>query len=175
MPAPSLEKLFDFEGAFETAAQTILVAAGITARIDMEQDKLPVTNTGIMFDLGAATDDLTQIRTPAAWPPGSVPPMEFTIYDAMLELALEVPRDENDPTNPSPTVATLFAEIRGMIRNTFMQTCMPFDATNLPYYRVSRIKPMGCSTGFDRAMNQDFCRLRFAIRFAILPDAWPVW
>lgn len=173
MPAPSIEKLFDFEGSFETAAQTILVASGIAAFIDMQTLKLPPRNTGVLFDVGAATDDLTQIRKPVAWPAETPPPMEFTIYDGTLELAVEVERDDNAPNIAS--VATFMAEVRGKIRNTFMQTCFPFDGVNLPYYRVSRIKPMGTSTGYDRALNRDFCRLRFGVRWAILPDAWPIW
>jgi hypothetical protein len=173
MPATNIEQLLDFEGNFEKAAQTILVAAGVAAYISQQATKLPLINTGLMFDVGASTDDLIQIPAPANWPTDREPPMEFCIYDGALNVQVEVPRDKNGA--PMPGVDTFLAAVRSKVRNTFMMSVAPFNSTNLPLYRVSRIKPAGTSTGEDQVRNINFTILRFALRWTIVPSEFPAW
>lgn len=173
MAAPNLTALFDFEGQFEDAAQAILVATGIAAYISQQAAKMPLLNTGIGFDVNPAIDELTQIPAPNNWPVGQAAPQEYFRYTGNMEFRVEVPRD-ND--NASVTgVDTLMQQIRGQIRAAMMRCCMPFTATNLPYYRVSDIRPNGTTTGYEAQRNIDFCSVRFVITWAIQPTAWPAW
>ena len=173
MPAQNLTQLLDFEGQFETAAQAVRAANGITAYISEQTAQLPLLSTGISFDIAPALDQLTFLPKPSNWPANTPPPQDFFRYTATLEFRIEVPRDRNTATVPG--VATLFAEFRGKIRSAFMRTMAPFNSTNLPYYEISDIRPAGALTGTEGVRNIDFCSLRFAITFAIKPTAWPAW
>ncbi len=173
MSAPNLSALFDFEGQFETGAQAVLDTAGITAYLSQGASKLPLLETGISFDLMGALDELTQIPSPSNWPAGQAAPQEYFRYTGSLELRVEVPRDQETPSVMG--VDTLMSQIRGQVRAAFMRCVMPFTDANLPYYRVSDIKPNGTTTGYESVRNIDFCALRFVITFAIQPTAWPAW
>ena len=174
MAAPDLPTLLDFEGNFETAAQAVLATAGITGYVSQQAVKLPLISTGIFADLGPALDELTELAVPSTWPAGTPPPQEYYRFTINLELRVEVPRDGNTPT-PAPDVTTLLRTIRGQIRGAFLRVLFPFNDVNLPYYRVSDIKPSGTVTGFEAVRNIDFCSLRFTVTFAIQPGAWPQW
>ncbi len=173
MPATNLPELFDFEGQFETAAQAILAASGIAAYISEQAVKLPLLNTGVGFDVGPAIDQLTFLTKPTNWPADREPPQEYFRYTGLLEFRVEVPRDQNGATLPG--VDTLLRQVRGQIRSAMMLCVAPFNATNLPFYRVSDIRPNGTTTGYEAVRNIDFCSLRFAVTWAILSTAWPAW
>lgn len=173
MPATNLPELFDFEGQFETATQAILVATGIAAYISQQAEKMPELNTGIALDVNPAIDELTQIPSPSNWPAGQAAPQEYFRYTASLELRIEVARDQNGASVAG--LDTMLSQVRGQIRAAMMRCVMPFTDANLPYYRVSDIKPNGTTTGFEAVRNTDFCSLRFVITFAIQPTAWPAW
>lgn len=173
MSAPNLTALFDFEGQFEAAAQAVMTANGITSFVSQQADKLPPISTGIGFDLGPAIDELTQIPAPTNWPTGQAAPQEYFRYTGTLEIRVEVPRDQESSSVPG--VENFIGELRGKVRAAMMLTVMPFSPTNLPWLRVSDIRPNGTSTGWDQPRNVDFCSLRFAITFAIQPGAWPAW
>lgn len=173
MPATNLTELFDFEGQFERAAQAALAAAGVTAYISEAQAQLPLLNVGLSFDVSPALDQLTQLTPPTNWPVGTPPPTEFFRYTATLEFRAEVPRDANGATVPG--VDTMLAQFRGKIRSAFMRCVAPFNSTNLPFYEIGEIRPNGAVTGWEGVRNIDFCSLRFAVTFAIRPDAWPAW
>lgn len=172
--APDLPTLLDFEGQFELAAQKVMQAAGVLSFIDQQADKLPIINTGIAADLGSAFDELTQLALPSTWDPNSAPPQEYFRYTLNLELRVEVPRDQNQPS-PAPIVDTMLRTIRGQIRAAMLRIFFPFNDSNVPYYRVSDIRPSGTQTGFESARNVDFCALRYVITFTIQPTAWPAW
>lgn len=173
MAAPNLETLFDFEGQFEQAAQAVLDANGVTAFISQQAEKLPQINTGIGLDINPALDELEQIPAPNNWPVGQPPPQEYFRYTGNLEFRVEVPRDDN--ASAVSGVDTMMSELRGKVRAAMMRCCMPFNDSNLPYYRVSDIRPNGTTTGWEQVRNVDFCSLRFVITFAIQPSAWPAW
>lgn len=174
MAAPNLTALFDFEGQFESATQGILTASGITNDISQQGIKEELINTGIALDVNPAIDELTQIPAPLNWPVGQPPPQEYFRYTGNLELRVEVARDLN-AEDPGAGVDTMMSTIRGKLRALMMRCCMPYTDVNLPYYRVSDIKPNGTTTGFDSARNIDVCSLRFIITWAIKPTAWPAW
>lgn len=171
--APNLETLLDFEGQIETATQTILEAGGVTAFISQEALKIPLINTGIGCDVGAALDVLDQVNPGPAWPAGVPWPQEYFRYPAALELVVEIPRDQEG--NSLPGVPTLLREIRGKVRKLMLRIVMPFNDVNLPYYRVTDIRPAGTTTGQMPEKNVDFCSLRYSLTFDIKPDAWPNW
>jgi hypothetical protein len=173
MAAPDMETLLDFEGNFETAAQGVVTAAGLTNYIEAQQVKLPLLFSGILFDAGAALDELTFIPKPPGWPADQAPPQEYFHYDGTLEFRISVPRDRNEDNVPNPLVPTMMGYCRARLRNYFRLCVAPFNATNLPYYRVSSIRPTGSQHGYESARNLDFQNVRFAVRFAIIPDAWP--
>lgn len=173
MPAPNLTTLFDFEGQFETAAQAILIASGIAAYISQEAEKLPLLETGIAFDVGPAIDEPTFIPKPNNWPANTAGPQEYFRYNGALTLEVNVARDQNGATVTG--VATMLSQVRAMIRAAFMRTVAPFTNSNLPYYRVTDIRPAGCTTAWRRETNVDFISLRFAITWEIQPTAWLAW
>lgn len=175
MAAPDLPTLFDFEGQFETAAQSVLSSQAITSFISQEvtSGRLPLINTGIGLDVGPALDVLTQLPPPATWPADQAPPQEYFRFPGNLEFRIEVPRDMSAIMNPN--VPTLFRQIRGKLRAAMMRSCAPFTAANLPWYVVTDIKPGGASTGWELQRNLDYCSLRWAVWWSIRPDAWPVW
>lgn len=173
MPAANLETLLDFEGHFESAAQAIMVASGIAAYISENATQLPLTNTGIDANVEPALDTLLQIPAPSNWPANREPPMEYSRYQLGLEFRVEVQRDNNAATVPG--VDTLLAQVRAKIRANMLLTVRPFNPTNLPYYVVSDIRPLGTTTGYESVRNIDFVSLRFRITFQIRPDAWPAW
>lgn len=170
MAAPNLATLFDFEGQFERAAQTILQTSGINAFIARQTEKLPLINTGVSFVVGPADDRLTFL--PLA--PGQTAPseQEYFKYTGSLELRLEVERDTSKPPDVAG-VTSFFSEARGLIRAAFMRSQWPFYDTNLPYYRTWDIRPNGTTEGLDPVRNVDSCILRFEVSFAIQPTAWP--
>lgn len=170
MAAPSLAALLDFESQFETAAQAILADAGIYAVISQQNEKTPGIFTGVGFDTGPALDQLTFLPLAS----GQTPPpyQEYFRYTGSLELEVAVPRDSvRQPTEDG--VDSFLGQVRGLIRGTFLRAIWPFDDTNLPYLRVSDIRPNGTTTGFDQPQNRDTVLLRFLITFAIQPTAWP--
>ncbi len=180
MSAPNLPALLDFEGQFEAAAQAILTANGITAYISQQESKELLISTGIGFDTGPALDEKVLLdpaggypALPSNWTAGQPPPQEYFRYTGSLEYRIEVPRDQEGASLPG--VANLMGELRGKIRAAMMLCCAPFNATNLPYLRVSDIRPNGTTTGWERERNIDYLSLRFTITFAIVPGAWPAW
>ena len=183
MAAQDLTELFDFETAFETAAQTILTDAGIVAYISQQNVTKALISTGIGFDLGPAIDELASLDPAAgypalqpSWPANQAPPQEYFRYTAGLEFSVEVPRDQNQITPaPADGVDQLLAQIRAKIRTAMMRVMFPFNDTNLPLYRVTDIRPNGTTTGFEAVRNIDFVSLRFSLTFQIKPSAWPAW
>jgi len=168
--AANFVELFDFETHFEAAAQTILDTAGVNAFISRQTDKLPLINTGVVFSVGPAIDELTFLPLDSGQ---SLPPsQEYFRYVGSLELRLEIERDTQKPPN-SAGVSSFFAEARSLIRKAFRRSQWPFDDTNLEFYRVSNIRPNGGTEGFDQSRNVDSLILRFEITFAIMQDAWP--
>lgn len=174
-PATNLEELFNFEGNFENIAQDVLDAAGVTAYLTSARTNIPLLSTGIAADLNPALDLLTEIPKPTNWPADTAAPQEYFRYTLRLNLRVEVPRDDNTPT--SSGVWTMLEQVRSKIRAAFMRSCMPFNPTNCPLYRVSDIKPNGTTTGTEGQgrKNLDFTDLGFVVTFSIVPDAWPAW
>ena len=169
MAAPNLAALYDFEGQFETAVQAILEANGILAFLERTQEKIPLINTGIAFTVGPAIDELTPLPIASGQ---TEPEQEYFRYNATLQLDVEVPRD--NPNSPKlPGVDSVLAESRALIRSILMRSQWAFRDSNLPYYRVSDIRPGGTFITFDQARNTDTSSLQFAVTFAIQPTAWP--
>lgn len=175
MPAPNLTTLFDFEGQFEKAADEILANVLIDAYQTGGDQQLPLVNTGVFFDLGPAVEGkFAQLSPPSTWPTGEAGPQEYFIYTASLEFRVEVPRDDRAPTTTG--VDTMLSQIRGKLREEMMQCVHPFNDTNLPYYKVARIRPDGSSSGESGPpRNADRAFIRYAINFEIKKNAWPAW
>lgn len=171
--AENLAQLMDFEGNFETAGQAVMAAAGVTAYIDQQAEKIPVTNVSLQADVGAAIDELTEIPAPDNWPEGMAPPQEYFRYPLALEFRIEVKLDANEATLPA--VLTLVGQFRGLIRAAMMRCTNPFTDQNLPLYKVSDIKPAGSTAGVTQAKNVFACVLRFTATFEIRDTAWPDW
>jgi hypothetical protein len=173
MPAAALSiaQLMDFESAFETAAQANLAISGINAFIEGFTTKLPLIKTNVWFDTGPALDQLTIL------PIGGQSPnrfeQEFFRYTGTLTLEVTSNRDTAQQPTDLGVVTTFQAQLRGRVRAAFMQSQWPFQDGNLPFYRVSEIRPAGTTTGFDPARNLDTVRLAFVVTFAIQPTAWP--
>lgn len=169
MAARNLSELFDFEGAFERAAQTILTDAGINSFISQQNEKIPVINTQLFCDVGPAIDELTILPLGGQT---SQQQQDYFRYTAGLTLQIEVPRDTSLPPNQAG-VNSFLAQCRALVRAAFMMSQWPFRDTNLPFCRVSDIRPNGTVTGFNQQRNVDSTTLRFQITFAIQPTAWP--
>jgi len=174
MPAPNLTALFDFEGQFEHASTEILAGVLIACYKTSDDDELPVLNVGVSFDIGPAIEgEFAQLAKPTNWPVGMAPPQEYFRYNGALEFRIDVPRDEREPTTTG--VDTMLSQLRGKLREVMMQSVRPFTEVNLPYYKVSRIRPDGASSGESEQRNADRALLRYAITFEIRKDAWPAW
>ncbi len=169
MAAPSLAALLNFEDQFEDAAQAILESAGVVSFVSQSKDKLPLINTGVGFECGAALDQLTFL--PLASGQTQPSEQEYFRYVGNLELRIEVNRD----TERAPLESTynFLGTIRGLVRGSFLYSQWPFDDTNLPWLRVSDLRPNGSSTGFEAARNIDSFIQRYQVTFAINPAAWP--
>ena len=175
MPAPNLAALFDFEGQFETAAQGILANVLINAYASGQDENMPLMHTRIAFDVGPADEGkFAQLDKPAGWPDGMAAPQEYFIYSAALEYTVSVPRDDRQPTIAG--VTSMLAQIRGQLREAMMQCVRPFNEVNLPYLKVSRIRPNGSSTQpGPEGKNTDLVFVRYDIKFEIRRNAWPAW
>ncbi len=169
MAAPNLSALLDFEGQFESAAQAILQSSGINAFVSQNAAQLPLINAGVNFDLGAALDELTILPKGGQ---AAATEQDFFRYTGNLVIQMSVDRDTSRQPDQSG-VQTFLAQARALIRAAFMQSQWPFDDTNLPYCRVSQIRPMGTTSGYNQPRNCDLISLRFEITFAIQPSAWP--
>jgi hypothetical protein len=172
-PATNLAQLMDFEGNFAIAGQQVMQAAGVTAYIDQQAEKIPPTNVSLGVDIGQAIDELTQIPAPDTWPADQAPPQEYFRYPVTLEYRIEVKLDANDADLPA--VATLVGQFRGLVRAAMMRCVSPFTDTNLPFYKVSDIKPAGSTSGVMQTKNVYACVLRFTGTFEIRDSAWPAW
>lgn len=169
MAAPSLPALLDFEGQFESAAQAILKDSGVAAFVSQAKKQLPLISTGVIFETSEALDQLTFL--PLASGQTQPTEQEYFRYKGTLELEVQVNRDT--ARSPVDEVGTFLAQVRGLVRAAFLQSQWPFQDSNLPYYRVSAIRPTGTITGYDQPRNSDVVSLRFEITFAIQPTAWP--
>lgn len=169
MAAPSLAALYDFESAFESAAQAVLQTSGINAFVSQQQAKLPIIYTGISFNVGAAYDELTILPIGGR---AARDLQDYFRYSGGLELEISVTRDQAKDPDQAGALSFL-GQVRGLARGAFMMSQWPFNDVNLPYYRVSNIRPDGTNNGFDVRRNVDLVTLRFAVDFAIQPTAWP--
>lgn len=169
MAAASLAALLDFESAFEAAAQAILTSSGINAYVSQQAQKLPPISTRLSFDTGPAYDELTLLPQGGQ---ASQQEQDFFRYTGVLNIEISVSRDQAPDPNQSGALNFL-GQLRGLVRATFMQSQWPFQDSNLPYYRVSQIRPDGTSTGFEQKRNVDLVTMRFAVDFSIQPTAWP--
>lgn len=168
MPAPSLAALLDFESQFESAAQAILASSGINAFISQHEAKLPPIATGISFDVGSAFDELTILPLGGQTVQQQ---QDFFRYQGSLTVEVSVSRDTSpDPANGA---ASFLGQVRALVRAAFMQSQWPFQDSNLPWLRVSQIRPDGTTSGFQQVRNVDIVSLRFAVDYAIQPSAWP--
>lgn len=175
MPATNLRELLDFEGQFESAMQTILATSGILAFISEQDDRQPLINTGIGFDVSPALDVITDIPKPSNWPADMGPPQDYFRYTGSIEFRVEVPRD--DAGNSLPGTTSMMSQIRSTLRAVMMRSCYPFTAANLPWYEIGDIRPNGTTSGraSNGVRNIDFCSVRFLVTFEIKPTAWPTW
>lgn len=169
MAAPSLAALLNFEDQFEDAAQAILESAGVVSFVSQSKDKLPLVNTGVNFECGAALDTLNWLPNVS----GQTQPtqQEYTRYVGILELRVEVNRDT--AREPLPSTYNFLGSIRGLVRAAFLFSQWPFQATNLPWLGVTDIRPNGSSTGFDQVRNVDSFIQRYQVTFEIQATAWP--
>ena len=169
MAAPTIAALLDFEAAFEKAAQAILGTSGINAYISQQDVATPLIQTAVGFDTNGALDELTILPLGGR---SAQDLQDFFRYTGTLTLEVSVSRD----TARLPTdggTAGFLSQCRGRIRAAMMMSQWPFNDTNLPYYRVSEIRPMGTTTGFEQARNVDLVSMKFGVTFAIQPTAWP--
>jgi hypothetical protein len=174
MAAPNWETLYDFEGQFEAAANGILAAVLINAYVSGQDEQMPLLKTAIPFDVGPALENkVAPLAKPAGWPADQDFPREYFIYSATLEYRVEVPRDDRQPTVAG--VSSMLSQIRGKLREVMMRCVRPFNESNLPYYKVIRIRPNGASTGVNSTGNADVVFLRYDLSFEIRPSAWPAW
>lgn len=169
MAAPSLGALLNFEDQFEAATQGVLETSGVVSFVSQSTDKLPLINTGINFECGAALDQLTFL--PLA--PGQTQPQEqeYFRFVGNLELRVEVNRDT--ARAPLDGTYSFLGTVRGLVRGAFLYSQWPFDDSNLPWLRVSDLRPNGSSTGFDTVRNVDSFIQRYQVTFTIQPTAWP--
>lgn len=176
MSAPNIAALLDFEGNFEAAVTAVLTAALNSAApvyIAEQAQKMAFENAAVGFDLGPAIEELEQIPKPDNWPADTPAPQDYFRYTGVFTVRIEVVLDQNTATLAG--LASLAGQLRGLIRAAFMRSVMPFTDANLPYYRVSDIRPNGTNTGTLQTRNTFFTELRFLVTFAIQPAAWPAW
>lgn len=167
MPAPNNKILTNFEENIEKATLAAITAANIAGMRSTQEGEQPNFGVGIEFTLGAATG--TMHRRPS---PASPPRMEYSEYVGVLEVQLKA----NRPTVGASTVAgidTAFGVALGSLRELFMESEWPLNDTNLPYYRLSLLRPAGTPRGVTQGTEQDIATLRFDVKFCIRPDAWP--
>lgn len=167
--AANFAELFDFEGHFVAAAQTVLEDQGVNAFIERNTEKLPLINTGIVFTVGPAIEEMTFLPVATGQ---TAALQEYFRYTGDLQITVQVNRDAAQPARAAG-VDSFFAEVRALVRRAFMWSNWPFNDTNLEFYRVSNIRPNGCNEGFDQARNCDAVILRFSVTFAIMQGAWP--
>jgi hypothetical protein len=165
MPASSEIQIYSFENNIERAVQSVLGAAGLLdVFIQGANATLPESRIEIMFSSGEAMNESTY-------------PLDTTqhIYDffsGRLQLRIVTVRPDNQPSLVAG-VSNLHEEWCANVRKILQERNSPFTASNLPYYAIKTIRPLGTQRDLDPRWLEDYTRLDFLIEFGIRSDAWP--
>lgn len=171
LAAPNLPAMYAFEENFTVALGAVMIAIGVPAYVDQQAAKIPITNVLSAVDIGNAIDEKTEVPVPADWPADQAPPQEYFRYPVNFEFVIGVPLDDNNATVEG--AETMVGQLTGLIRAGMSLISQPFTAENLPYYRVTDIRPAGTSAGVMQQKNVYVCTMRFVGTFEIRNTAWP--
>jgi hypothetical protein len=164
MPAPTLDVLFAFEHAIESAWQNILsdVDNNLTPYIEASdtdkqapyadiqlQDSAPETLQQFIYQ---PTPDTTQITY-------------YSAYHATLITRVVTVRGKNSDRQ---------AEFIGKVRLRAGNFLALFTTANLPYHGVLSVLDRGMRRGVIVAERLDWAELHHQIKFCIRTDAWPI-
>ena len=170
-PAPSYEALFNFEEIFEDATAAVIAAATLPVLKARETAENAELITYCEFELGDAQGVPT--RKVGLHPTTGIPFIEYERYEGSF-LSITIKANRFFDAGGGAVANTDLAQVRAKIRTLFRQSQWPFHDGNLFYYRVSKLRPLRPQNGTDQSKTADYSTLRYAVDFAIMPEAWPV-
>lgn len=162
MPASSWKDLKAYHSHFSRATRAILQAAGLTdVFLERNDSRLKPSNLQVTFERGEAVNLETLADGTQLWD---------AFEGATLTIALRTWR----PDMPTPPQGLLdqHAEFEAMVEAALTYPACPYDASNLPYYAVQRLKPLRPTRDFEVETMQDVTSLPYQIDWAIRSDAY---
>lgn len=164
MSAPSRKQVYNFKGNIKSAAQAIIVAAGITDAYLERTNAFIKQNARVevSFDLGEATNQ-------------EILPDQTYVYDwysGRLRIRIVTARRQNQ-TSAVPEVRDIHDEFTCTVLTAFEERLQPFTEALLPYYAVKTIRPLGTRSDLDLSYMEDYTDIEFLLEFGIRPGAWP--
>ena len=163
-PAPDLPTLLDFETQIETAAASVLAAAGVTAAITKARAATnnPSLELAIRFETGAAINHWC--RTPSG-------KNHYDMFDGVLEITISADRDAN--ADSTSAVYQQFEFLRGTIAAAFLEGVYPFSGLAWLDVKSFHLRPVGRNAGISESRMQDLSTMTWSLRFGIIKAAWP--
>jgi hypothetical protein len=156
MPAPSLELLFAYEHAIESAWQTVLREAGILAFIEASdlEKTTPFVDVQLRDSLPQGQQFIYQNAV-----------VYYNAWQGTLSLRIVTQRGKN---------SDLQAQLIGKTRIEAQSFPVRFTTENLPYHEIQNLREIGIERGIITEQRLDWAELQFKIFFGIRNDAWPL-
>lgn len=164
MSAPSTKQIYNFKGNFVAATKSILEATGMTD-VYLERTLSALKSNArkeITFELGEAINE-------SALPNGE---HVYDFFAARLRIRIVTAR-RADQSSPVAEIRDLHDQFTCEVLAAFEEREAPFTTSNLPYYAVKTIRPLGTRSDLDLTFLEDFTDIDFEIQFGIRSDAWP--
>lgn len=164
----------NFGENFCAATRTAFEDNGVDKNIfstPTDQNQAGVLSGEIMFALSAPIDTTQRPDTGNEI---------YGSYGGTLNVKVRCGRSSNGP-GITPGVLTILNNIAARILaimeiqvtpNSNATQRGPYDLSNLPYYSVKFIKPLGVTPYPDYEFLQDVIDLSWEIQFSIIPSAW---
>ena len=155
MAAPDLDTLFDFETQIETAIDTVLTTAGLTATKQRDTSDLASPFVAVQFVQGETLGNL-YIHTDSV--------KREDRWNGEIILTITTQRQKNNSSH---------ATYRKAIRKEFANWQNQINA-QLTYLILLDCKTMGSTPEIAVDENHDQSVMRYGTPFAIRSSAWPV-
>jgi hypothetical protein len=163
MPATSTTQIYAFEHNIETAVQGLLQSNGLLDTFIQGADaSLPESRIEVTFATGEAINEAVLTNRQQV----------YDFFNGRLTLRIVTVRPVDQPSLVAG-VAKLHEEWSARVRALLEERASPFTTTNLPYYTVETIRPLGTVRDLDPRWLEDYTTLTFLFQFGIRSDAWP--
>ncbi len=167
MPATSLSEVKNIAPAVERAIAAAFASVGgkpVIPRSQEDDDDIFIIPN---FNCGPSADHFFKR------PDGHFDDDLFK--DCTIEWNLSVPRlpDGRMPLETLASTYDLFSQELTRIKLAMDPSRWDFINGQLPFHKLTRIRPRGEQKGFEQESGSDGATIRFACWVGILPEAWP--